>query len=200
LKKLTVNRPVEQQMKLFEYFKEFDFETVGSLRTHYGRAAEEIACKYLGIHPIPINGNYEVNFDAFKEDDFFEIKNVQKNGKTVLYDFRMEKEKPFLDDLIYIFVIHQVKNAKSNRDLWEQMQSKGLTIFTCQAKFVHEEAFKCPLRTMNLNNKSAGWNRKGYSKGYRNVPIKKLLVGAAEFEQDFLRAYDFMIPINYVVK
>lgn len=196
-KKPTVNRPVERQMKLFKHFNDFDFTSVGSLRTHYGKAMEELACAFLGIYTIPINGNYDVNFDAFYKDQFYEIKSVQASGKVVIYDWRMEKEKPFGKNLTYVFVVHKVKSAKSNRDLWRQIESKGVSIFNYPASTVHEEALKCPLKVMNPGNKRAGWNRKGYSNGYRNLPLKNLIHPESPRVGQFrnIKIYDFKIPV-----
>jgi len=192
-RELSVNRPTEQQQSFFNLFKEFNFKNAHSATTHYGSAIEKIICTFMGLNPIPINGNYDVNFDAFKGDDFYEIKSVRQGGKVVIYDFRMRKEEPFRDKLFYVFGIHRVKNAKSNRDLWEQFEEKGVHLIVRRSEEIHKAAFAEPLKKMKEGACDVGYNRKGYADGYRNLPIKPFFKTPSF--SSILEIYDFKIEV-----
>lgn len=195
---MKVNRPTERQGLLFKIFKDFDFVSTGSARTHYGAAIEEVICAALNIYSIPINGNYEVNFDAFKGPQFYEIKSVKAGSKVVLYDWRLEKEKPYTKDLNYLFGVHRVTGAKSNRELWSQIAYKGLMIIEAPAKLIHDLAAKEPLRKIK-HEKQSGFSRAGYCEGYRNLPLKSLAdVGAGVSTPSILEIYDFRIKICHM--
>lgn len=187
-----INRPIEQQGLFFKFFKEFDFASPHSATTYYGTAIEQIVCAFMQLNPIKINGNYKINFDAFKGELFFEIKSVRKSGKVVLYDFRMKKEEPYNGNLLYVFGVHKVKNAKSNRGLWEQLQEKGIELVVTPASKVHKEAYKQPLNKITTNQ-HMGYNRKGYADGYRNLPVNPFLKSPSF--SSTLEIYEFKIPV-----
>ena len=188
-----VNRPTEIQSKLFTFFKEFDFISAGAARTHYGAAIEEVVCAALKLIPIAINGNYEVNFDAYKRDYFYEIKSVRAGGKVVLYDWRMGKEIPFKDKLFYVFGVHNVRGAKSNRELWENMQEYGIVLVIEEAQTIHTAAYMQKLMFIK-NEKQSGYTRGGYNEGYRNLPVKPFMCSMTASIN--VKIYDFKIPVR----
>jgi len=191
---LNVNRPTEVQGVLFEFLKDVQFDTSGAARNYYGAAVENVVCKALQLNPIPINGNYEINFDAFKRDYFYEIKSVRAKGKVVLYDWRMEKEKPFTNRLLYIFGVHQIKEARSIREIYKQLQSRGIKLVVNKAGYVHDKAMECPLKTVAKTKNNIGYTRKGYEEGYRNLPIKGFRFGENGVQRN-IKLYNYKIPI-----
>ena len=189
-------------MRLFPpIFPEFDFGTAGAARTHYGKAGEEVACNVLGLLDITINSRYSVNFDAFKGPMFYEIKNVRKGGKVVVYKFRMEKELRWAEDgvLDYVMVVHNVRGAKTNRELWEGFERNGVSIVVIPAKKLHKIAKGCELRHIEVKGNGAGYEREGYREGYYNVPIKDLVEGGYRFVGGrCISIYGFKIKVEVI--
>lgn len=161
-------------MSLLSVAPRFRITKNAQARNAYGAVAQEIACAVLGLDPIPINGNCEVCFDAEKSGRFFEIKSTrQSGGKIILYDWRMEKEKLTQVPLTYVIVCHEVKNSDGSRLLEEMLLSKP-EILVLPAYHIHCLAFNYPLKQLkkpSLDPRN-GYTRKGYSRGYRSLPLK----------------------------
>lgn len=145
-------------------------------RNAYGAAAQEIVCAALGLSPIPIDGGCEVCFDAEGAGEFFEIKSVHRGAKVVVYDWRMRKESAAGVPLKYAILCHNVRGARDGSRLFEAMAAGGLSLLVLEAATVHEAAALEPLCTIKRLAASprAGYNRKGYLDGYRNVSVHKL--------------------------
>ena len=114
---MTIHDPKRHQPSLLEVFPDFKFKTPAAARTHYGAAMETVVCKALNLTQIPINGKFAINFDAKcglgKKKEFYEIKSVRDlpSSKSVIYDWRMKKEKPYQPRLSYVFLPPQSQSC-----------------------------------------------------------------------------------------
>lgn len=199
---MKIHNPSHHQPLLLEVFPDFEFKSAASARTHYGKAMEELVCAAMGLVDIPINGNCEINFDAKSGRLFYEIKSVRglPSSKSVIYDWRIEKEKPYRKRLRYVFGLHCVKHAKSNQDLWEQL-SKGVKLLSVPSAKVHRLALKEPLRKIKTERLERagprdGYSRKGYCEGYRNLKVASLQSGSCTEIFKLVKIYDFKIPVT----
>ena len=204
---MNIHDPSHHQANLFELFADHDFKTPASARTHYGKAMEELVCAAMGLTNIPINGNYEINFDAKQGAAFFEIKSVRDlpSSKSVIYDWRIAKEKPHALKLHYIFGLHQVKAARSNADLWDQLEAGGVRLIVTPAARVHRLALEQPLNKIKTERLDAakprdGYSRKGYCEGYRNLPVGAISAGRSPLSMKTIsvRIYDRKIPVKII--
>lgn len=163
------------QIPLFYIPPRLDCRDNASARNAYGTAAQEIVCQTLGLHPIPIDGRCEICFDAEKDNVFFEIKSCFKWGKLVIYDWRMEKEAAAPVQSCYAILIHKLRGARE--DIHSAMRAASIIIVTIPTAAVHAAAKTEPLRTLNktYESKRNGYSRAGYNRGYRNVPLQKVL-------------------------
>jgi hypothetical protein len=168
--------PACPQLSLLEVKPSFDIRGNAHARNVYGSAAQDIVCKALGLDPIPINGSYETCFDAERNRHPFEIKSVRSGSKVVVYDWRIAKEARH-PDLQYAVFIHRVKAATDFDDLIEQLTERPPRIAVTPATVIHALAAAEPLQTIKTisDNPRAGYQRKGYRDGYRNVPVSKIL-------------------------
>jgi hypothetical protein len=188
--------PPSSQLNLLTVAPSWQITKNAQARNAYGTVAQEIVCAALGLLPIPINGRYDCCFDAARGDTFYEIKSVRAGGKVVIYDWRMQKEERAEVDLHYAILCHRVRGS-DGRELVSAFAASGLTLLVLPATLVHAEARVCPLARMlkeTPKSANAGYARKGYCDGYRNVPVAKLIeltrapvplpVRYAEFEFD----------------
>lgn len=197
----SLNDPKYYQPKLFETFPEIDFKTVGAARVYYGRAMEELVCGAMELTPIPLNGKYSVNFDAKKGVIFHEIKSVRNslNPKSVIYDWRINKEKFYRNKLRYVFGLHKATIAKSNSELWDQFENRGVELLVTPAARVHRLALQQPIcRIKKQSNGSVGYTRQGYCEGYRCLPINLISEGRSPLyaKSIFFKIYGRKIPIK----
>ena len=189
----------DRQMNLLEVRPEFNISSNAHARNAYGQVAQEIACAALGLLPIRIDGSCAVCFDAEKDETFYEIKSVHRHGKLVLYDWRMEKEAMAQVPVKYAAVVHSVRGARTNDDLWDGM-ARSLEILLLWFTSVQIEALKYPLRRIMFTGKEkrTGYNREGYRDGYRNVGLSKFReMATLESIKDFqLYGRDFSVVIR----
>lgn len=202
---MKINDPKTEQLCFhsIEVMPTIEFKNPGASRNYYGSAMEDLICSVLSLQSIPINGNYEVNFDAKDDKFFYEFKSVKRGGRSVLYDFRMEKEKPYVKTLYYVFGVHNAAGAKSTKDLWGMFKSRGVTLLRIPAAIVHREALKEPLhriKTERIRNASrrAGYARRGYRDGYRCLPLKNLLKLPHKPKLQTLKKYGLEIPVELI--
>lgn len=169
--------PPDSQLSLLSVAPSFRIVKNAQARNAYGAVAAEIVCAALGLTPIPINGNYEACFDAAKCNHFYEIKSCKRNGKVVLYDWRMRKEQKANVDLTYAILCHRVKGSDGLR-LFDEMIDEGLELIVMPAAKVHalalEQSLVIPKAPKTPQAKRFGYNRAGYCEGYRNVPVALL--------------------------
>jgi hypothetical protein len=169
---MTSNR-AERQDSFFEIAPRFVCNTPGASRVVFGAAAEEIACKVLGLDRIRINGSFEVNFDAERNGVFYEIKSTRTaSGKIVCYNWRMKKEEQF-PGLMYCIVSHNISGANDN--VLERMAA-GCSLLLCDARKLRELLIGLPIHKPKLraDGKRTGYTRPGYIDGYKNLPVGEL--------------------------
>lgn len=146
-------------------------------RNAYGTAAQDIVCQRLRLNPIKIDGRCDVCFDAEKDNEFYEIKSVHLKGKVVIYDWRLEKELASPFPAFYAILVHGLRHGRN--DIHKLLLEKAIMILVIPLEKVQQIAAQYPIRTMKMTTKFAstrnGYTRKGYNKGYRNVPVKAFL-------------------------
>lgn len=182
MQNLTIKR-ADRQLPLIPVWPIYNADSNATARNAYGQAAEDIVCAALGLRSIPIDGRYDVCFDAESPTgDFYEIKSChERRGKVVIYDWRMKKEEAFYANLYYAILLHTIAGERS--DILRKMADKGCAILVLPASDVHAIAAVQPLNTVKFySNPRFGYSRKGYKDGYRNVPIDALLKLADHFE------------------
>lgn len=144
-------------------------------RNAYGQLAQDVVCAVLRLNPIPIDGSKTVCCDAELDGQHFEIKSVRRGCKVVLYDWRMKKEGEAVPNLKYAILVHDNRKAESIAGMLETMKAKPPTLIIADASQIHAWAKFCPLNIMKAGAKPSGYTRPGYSEGYRNLPVTKLL-------------------------
>ena len=145
-----------------------------SARNAYGMAAQIIACERLSLLPIAIDGRCQICPDAEKEGIFYEIKSAHKNGKVVIYDWRLQKELASRLPLYYCIVIHKLRGARKNILPMLRESVVVIKIFSVQTIAIIAKRYPLNIPRPVGNDPRTGYNRKGYIQGYRNVPVKDL--------------------------
>lgn len=167
--------PPDPQPLLLETAPSWLITKNAQARNAYGTIAQHLVCAALRLAPIPINGNYDVCFDAVSGSTYYEIKSVKaKSGKVVVYDWRMEKEAKVKVDVWYAVLLHNVRKSNGVR-LLEEFIEGGLEMVVMPVGVVHEVARECALMMPKVGaDPRMGYNRTGYREGYRNVPVQAL--------------------------
>lgn len=189
--------PASTQLCLLHTRPRFDIESNAHARNVYGAVAQEFVCAVLGLHPIPINGNYETCFDAERNGNHFEIKSVGNGHKIVLYDFRMAKEAKH-PGLQYAIFIHRIRAARTFDQLLGQLIERPPLILVVPAPKVHMLALAEPLRKLVKENAEEpedpdtrnGYRRVGYRDGYRNLPVSPLLADSRFIAMSAVELYE----------
>jgi hypothetical protein len=163
------------QLPLLSIAPRYRITKNGQARNAYGTVAQEIVCAVLRLDPIRINGNCTICFDAERDGVFYEIKSVKRNGKVVLYDWRMEKEHASRVPLRYAILVHGVTRS-NGYDLFAEMVTSGLKLLIIDACTIHTLALTFPLCTPRRTylDPHNGYTRHGYKDGYRNVPVREI--------------------------
>jgi hypothetical protein len=175
--KLTI-APENKQPVLLDVLPVWNCTDNATARNAYGSAAQEIICRVLKLDPIPINGNFDVCFDAKDKNTWYEIKSVRRNHKVVLFDFRLEKEANSGVPFKYAILVHNLRCARV--DILSAMIASRPEIIVIEGAKVHEVHARFPLRRPESihpdrhNPSYNGYTREGYNRGYRNVPVNEL--------------------------
>ena len=170
--------PVADQPLLFWMPPVIHCDSGASARNAFGTAAEEITRELLELERIPINGSYDVCFDAKKGEKYFEIKSTsKKGGKVVLYDWRLEKDEASGVDLTYIIVCHGIEGQRE--DIVQAMLSRPLELLLLPGEIIRAMALEMPKQTIKSElvegwSERSGYARSGYKDGYRNLPLKTI--------------------------
>lgn len=176
-----------EQLKLFDIVPRFTIESNAQARNYYGALAQELVCLALNLKPIPINGNYEVCFDAERDGEFFEIKSVKANGKIPIYIWRMEKERRVAEQVkcSYAILTHKVRHARSSEELFEKFSSFPLQIYHVSVEGVHRHSEDLEIKKLKKENFNPrfGYNRKGYKDGYKNVSMRNIAASCVRVDQ-----------------
>jgi hypothetical protein len=167
---------VSRQLNLLEVQPVFHIPSNAHARNAYGTAAQEIACAALQLLPIPIDGSKSICFDASDGVFPYEIKSVHRNGKAVIYDWRMEKEAT-VPESRYLLLRHSVRGHRDGNTLYQAFADSGLEAWIITTPSVHRIAREEQKRVMLSDSKDprCGYNRKGYRDGYRNVGLNRFL-------------------------
>lgn len=174
---------VSRQLNLLEVQPVFHIPSNAHARNAYGTAAQEIACAALQLQSIPIDGSKSICFDASDGVRPYEIKSVHRNGKVVIYDWRMEKEAT-VPDSRYLLLRHSVRGHRDGHTLYQAFADSGLEAWIMSTPSVHRIAQREEKRVMLSDSKDprCGYNRKGYRDGYRNVGLNRFLPLLVETE------------------
>lgn len=145
-------------------------------RNIFGNFAEDFVCAALGLHPISINGKYDVCPDAKLLDIYWEVKSLRFNNKMPLYDHRMAKEAT-IPNLKYGILLHDFRNLLSVRELLDKCLAQPPALVAISASKIHEMAKEQKLRKPKPRegaDKRIGYLREGYRDGYRNLSAKTI--------------------------
>ncbi len=170
-----IARAPAEQLTLLDLAPSYAIISNAHARNAYGTIAQDIACAALNLRPIPIDGRCAICPDAEDRDGlFYEIKSVHRSGKLVIYDWRIEKEAT-LSELHYAIVVHKAKGCRSTEALLASY-AVSLELWIVPASEIHAAAKLCPVRQLlkPSNDPRCGYSRKGYVRGYRNVPLAGL--------------------------
>lgn len=182
MKKLTIAPPIQfSQQTLFEIEPERPTPLTGQRRAISGVVCEDVVREMLSLTPIVNNGMYDVNYDGFKEDTYYEIKSLREGNKCPLYDFRLEKDMNSGVRLLYVFAINNCDGNVTSEMHWRRELGRTLnTLVIIPARIVRLLAARQPLNhikeTKTKSGERNGYRRKGYRDGYRNVPYSDLIL------------------------
>ncbi|MCM8542395.1 MAG: hypothetical protein NE328_19145 [Lentisphaeraceae bacterium] len=180
---LTIKHtPKKKQPELFPVLYQGRMKSLGEVRNRVGDRVEDLVRTVLGLTKISIDGNYSVNFDAgmyyYNQEIFFEIKSLRKSSKSPLYVFRLDKElkaqKISGNPVIYIFCCHKIQGAKTQADITRMIINGPIDLYLIQLNEVAAMTDPLPLKTISKEKGLNGYNRKGYEKGYKNLPQKQI--------------------------
>jgi hypothetical protein len=188
-----------RQINLLEVQPIFNIPSNAHARNAYGTAAQEIACAALQLDPIAIDGSKSICFDASDGIRPYEIKSVHRNGKAVIYDWRMEKEAT-VPESRYLLLRHSVRGHRDGHTLYQAFADSGLEAWIIATPTIHRIARGEEKRVMLSDSKDprCGYNRKGYKEGYRNVGLNKFspLLVDAEVRDFMLYGIRFRVTIR----
>lgn len=182
------------QQTLFDHPPEFKFKGAGHRRTFMGAIMEEVVCGLLGFTRLPTGGKDVYQPDAKDPQDRpVEIKSVcinsKNSGKSVLYDFRMEKDRIHAPALAYVFACHMSvgKGKAKNADEFLTRLQHHLTLAIVPAWVVRTDALRdcklCKIKSKRSGGKRAGYEREGYAEGYRSLPVRPYLNNPQRIEE-----------------
>lgn len=171
---LTVKPPpTHTQIPLIDLLPDKPITRAAEARTRYGRIVEEIACSLLNLTDIPNSGNYDVVFDAYRGDSYYEIKSVKATSAVPLYDWRRTKDRECGVNLIYAVVVHRCGSHKEMSTAWQEMARTIKEVFLLPAWSMDLLAHDQTLHTVSTHAKH-GSMRTGYKNGYRLVPVRRI--------------------------
>ena len=143
---------------------------------------EMILTEAFKLNPIKINSLFEINFDAEREEQFYEIKSLHRSSKLPLYDWRVAKEQSAQVKVFYLIGLHRVRGALSEVEVWEKMEDTLSEIVLLPAREIHNLARGLELKQNRAStNPEVGYQREGYKDGYRNVSAKSIRAKAPDF-------------------
>ena len=194
---LTVKPPPDAyQPWLLDVIPDKPLNKNGEARTRYGRIVERIAIELLGLIDIPNSGSHDAVFDAWGHGTYCEIKSVRTKNKCPIYEWRREKDEQAGVPLVYIFVTHSCKGAKTLREAWERMCDTIDNIYIVPASVVNDMVEGETLRQIVEEEKGGrmGYRRKGYCEGYRNISWSKIAaIGCGKAAQVEGEIYDLKL-------
>jgi hypothetical protein len=178
MRRLTIAPPeTAVQADLLTVQRDKAFETAGAARGHCGHVVEEVVTAGLGLTPIPIDGRYDVCFDAIRAGVYFEIKSVRHGGKAPIYVWRVNKELRAGVQVLYCFAEHNGRGLASFADLYAKIVPTIQHVHVVTLAEVRMLSDAEPVHAMaTICNRSRrnGYQRAGYRDGYKNVPTAEI--------------------------
>lgn len=181
---LTVAPPSAiNQGDLFALPPKGEFKSIASARAFSGNVVEKLVVRALGLQPIPIDGKYDVCFDAaapLLDDDcgpwtYFECKSVRYNSKVPLYEWRRRKDEEAGVPLVYLICCHNTKGAKSHEEMTESMANTMREVLAVTPKEIDMLLKKENEKVCYVDGDcTSGYNRPGYNEGYRNLSVRAI--------------------------
>lgn len=165
---ISIFSPVAFQLDLLDpSLFDYVWESTAAARYFYGTAAEELASVVLGFDRIAPCGGYDVCFDGRRDSTFYEVKSVRRGSKVPLYTWRLEKDELAGVPLLYVFVVHKIKGARSVSEVWDGFE-QGVEVWLLDRAHVKALATGLQRHTIDLKSTASG-DRNGYQrKGYRH--------------------------------
>lgn len=170
----------------------------GSRRTRIGNAVEELVCRIMGWDRVSPGGSDVYRPDAHtRTKQPVEIKSVsvngRLNGKSVIYDWRMEKDRVHAPSLAYAFFCYpDVKSPASLAVFLDRLACGPIWLAMVPAWLVREDAMACPpcKAPVMKGGKRPGWCRAGYADGYRNLSVGQYLRNPGFESETTARVWD----------
>lgn len=171
------------QPLLFDVHPDKPLTGYGAVRTWTGNFVEDIICRAMGWTKLHIDGRKAFCADAQTPGgQDVEIKSVKLTkglvGKSVIYDWRMEKEQKHSPDLLYAFVgavgAQSIKaDSLTLAAVLDRLAAVPLRLAVVNSLWVHGIALDQPLNKISADRTKPryGNQRFGYNRGYRNVPV-----------------------------
>ncbi len=170
---LTVKEPpTHTQQLLLDVPPKKEFDTPAEARARYGRAVEEIVTDMFSLCPIPNSGSADIVYDAHGRGTYCEIKSLHHSSALPIYEWRRAKDRRSGKKLVYIVAIHRVRCAGGVFRAWEQLSETLDTVLVLPFHIIDKLAPRFKLRQLVVQDDESrvGYKRKGYCKGYRNIP------------------------------
>ena len=105
------------QLELFDHPFDQKLRNHASARTEYGKVAELIAAKALGLRQLKISAANACYDLQGPDGSFYESKSVRFNGGCPIWCWRMAKDQTVAETLdkkiFYVFVLHDVGAVES---------------------------------------------------------------------------------------
>lgn len=159
---------------------------------------EKLICRALKLQPLRIDSRKYVCFDAINTTSGrpVEIKSVHAGSRIPIYDWRMDKESEYIEELDYAIGIHKIKEAKSYKEWWDQVEVKGIELVFTTAKLIHKLAHGEPLRSNTPSaNDTSGYRREGYKNGYRELAVELIKDGMMSYHSRIVQVYNREVPV-----
>jgi hypothetical protein len=140
-------------------------------RNDIGDVAELYACAALGMDRQRIDGRKKVCIDAMWGGRPVEIKSVGKNGRGLIYKWRMDKDaQEHGDSLVYVFVRHDCPITLTNSaEVVARFIERPPSLIVTSIARVREALKGVKLRKFSMfeggKDSRIGYNRPGYSEG-----------------------------------
>lgn len=172
---------------LFDQSPDMFLVSAGQRRTRIGQIIEELACCLFDLEPVGRGSEVFVPDARQKLDEKLpvEIKASKcgdsLKGRSILYDWRMDKERDLAPRLAYIFMLHNTKGSPHPTlggflDSMAQRQQIALVV---PGFLVHDWAkHMAPLKKHKSSEKDGkryGYTRAGYADGYRELALEPFI-------------------------
>lgn len=142
-----------------------------AVRCAIGDVAEMFACRLLGATRTPIDGRKNICSDAVLDGTPMEIKSVGKNGRALIYKWRLEKEiEAHGPTYQYVFVRHDCRVTEVHgRDVVRYFLDHPPMVLVTTIEHIQQTLAGVEPRKFSMfltsPSKRVGYHRKGYCDG-----------------------------------